>query len=344
MNHSRLAWAAIVSGVVLLVVGAWLAMVPVKPPDSTPTLTTPVIPTHTSTAAPTSAPSATPTPTSTATPTPTSTATPTPVPLSFDGDQAYLRVLEQCDFGARPTGSDSNRLVGDYVIAMVKELGWSASVQEFTYRGVPGRNIVARKGRGPLVILGAHYDTRPFADRDPPETQDQHIVGANDGGSGVAVLLELARVLDMDRVPYEVRLLFFDAEDRGRLDGWPYAVGAEEYAKAIDRAPKYVIVVDMVGDDDQAFYWDGNSDPELNAQIWDLAARLGYDQVFIPEVRWNMIDDHLPFVQRGWKAIDIIDFEYPYWHTTQDTVDKVSAESLGRIGHVLEVFLETATE
>jgi Zn-dependent M28 family amino/carboxypeptidase len=272
---------------------------------------------------------------------PIATLTPTPGPLSFEAKQAYMRVLEQCGFGPRPTGSINNRLLGDYLVATLEGYGWLVEVQEFTHQDVPVRNVIARKGKGPVVILGAHYDTRPFADYDPLETQGQYILGANDGGSGVAVLLELARVLDMDQVPYEVRLAFFDAEDRGHLDGWPFSVGAQQYAAALDVTPEYVIVVDMVGDQNQVLYWEGQSDRELSAQIWTVAAELGYEQFFVPEVRWQIIDDHVPFVQRGWRAIDIIDFEYPYWHTTQDTADKVSAESLGRIGHVLEVFLES---
>ena len=96
----------------------------------------------------------------------------------------------------------------------------------------------------------------------------------------------------------------------------------------------------IVGDQDQRLYWEGYSDPDLNRAIWELAAELGYGEQFVPQVRWQIIDDHLPFVDRGWTAIDVIDFEYAYWHTTQDTADKVSAESLARIGTVLEVFLE----
>ena len=289
------------------------------------------------------------TPTQTPTASPTPTHTPTPAPLTFDGDMAYTRVLEQCGFGPRPPGTANNQLLGEYLIHYLGEFGWTTEVQAFTYQDVPVRNIVAHKGQGPrsgnrFVILGAHYDTRPYADYDPPETRGQYILGANDGGSGVAVLLELARVLDMDRVPYQVRLVFFDAEDSGNLNGWPFSVGAREYAQSLDAEPAFVIVVDMVGDANQTFYWESNSDQELNAQIWELAADLGYGPFFIPQVRWNIIDDHLPFVQRGWKAMDIIDFEYPYWHTTQDTADKVSAESLTRVGRVLEVFLEEAAE
>jgi len=249
-------------------------------------------------------------------------------------------VLEQCGFGPRPSGSTNLRLLGDHILHLLEEYGWATEEQEFVYRGVELRNLVASKGSGPLVILGAHYDTRPYADQDPAETREQHILGANDGGSGVAVLLELARVLGVDQVPYQVRLVFFDAEDRGRLEGWPFSVGAEQYAEELDQDPEFVVVVDMVGDQDQRLYWEGNSDPGLCQELWQLAAELGYQEQFIPQVRWNIIDDHLPFVDRGWKAIDIIDFEYPYWHTTQDTADKVSAESLARIGTVLKVFLE----
>jgi hypothetical protein len=139
-------------------------------------------------------------------------------------------------------------------------------------------------------------------------------------------------------------MLFFDAEDRGNLDGWPFSVGAEQYAKALEEEPVFVIVVDMVGDQDQRLYWEGNSDPGLNKELWQVAHDLGYVEQFIPQVRWQITDDHIPFIDRGWTAIDVIDFEYPYWHTTQDTADKVSAESLARIGTVLEVFLEQRLE
>jgi len=249
-------------------------------------------------------------------------------------------LLEQCGFGPRPPGSTNLRLLGDHILQVLEGYGWATEGQEFVYDEVPLRNLVANKGSGPLVILGAHYDTRPLADHDPPETQVQHILGANDGGSGAAVLLELARVLDVERVPYHVRLVFFDAEDSGHLHDWPFSVGAKQYAEELGEDPEYVIVVDMVGDQDQRFYWEGYSDLALNQEIWRVAAELGYAQQFIPQVRWQIVDDHLPFIDRGWTAIDVIDFEYPYWHTTQDTADKVSAESLYRIGRVLEVFLE----
>ena len=257
--------------------------------------------------------------------------------LTFDGETAYAHVVTQCDFGPRPTGSPANRAVGDYIISALEEAGWEVETQEFTYRGTPVRNIVGRTGEGPVVILGAHYDTRRQADQEDPT---QPVLGANDGASGVAVLLELARVLDLSRVHRQVWLAFFDAEDNGQLDGWEWCVGSSYMADHLEVVPEAVVVVDMVGDADQQLYLEGNSDPALQRELWEIAATLGYTETFRSEYRWTMYDDHIPFARRGIPAVDIIDFDYPYWHTTQDTPDKVSPESLERVGRVLEVWLE----
>jgi glutaminyl-peptide cyclotransferase len=261
------------------------------------------------------------------------------VQQTFDGQRAYQHVIAQCDLGPRPTGSAAGWATGDYIIAELEELGWVVTSQEFTYKGIKGRNIVGQQGRGPIVILGAHYDTRPYADYDPVD-KNQPILGANDGASGVAVLLELARSLDENKVQNEVWLVFFDAEDRGKLDGWPFSVGAEFFADALENTPEYVVVVDMIGDTDQNIFFEHNSNPALQEQIWAIAAGLGYQEYFIPEYKWSIIDDHTPFAKRGIHAVDIIDFDYPHWHTIQDTPDKVSPESLRRVGRVLEELLE----
>ena len=264
---------------------------------------------------------------------------PSSVQQTFDGQRAYQHVLAQCDLGPRPTGSAAGWATGDYIIAELEELGWAVTSQEFTYKGVKGRNIVGRQGRGPIVILGAHYDTRPYADYDPVD-KNQPILGANDGASGVAVLLELACSLDESKLQNEVWLVFFDAEDRGNLDGWPFSVGAEFFARELEEAPEYVVVVDMIGDTDQSIFFEHNSDPALQKQIWAVAAGLGYQEYFVSEYKWSIIDDHMPFAKSGLQAVDIIDFDYPHWHTTQDTPDKVSSESLERVGRVLEKMLE----
>jgi glutaminyl-peptide cyclotransferase len=249
-------------------------------------------------------------------------------------------VEAQMAFGPRPTGSEASRRTTDYILARLTDAGWDTETRPFVYREVEGRNLLGRGGAGEHVfLLGAHYDTRRRADHDP-DTPDQPVPGANDGASGVAVLLELARVLDLAAVDGEVWLAFFDAEDNGRLDGWDWIVGSRDFAARLEVTPEYVIVVDMIGDADQDIYLEGNSDPVLQAHLWAIAADLGYLDYFIPEVRHSMLDDHTPFLEKGIPAVDIIDFDYAFWHTTQDTTDKVSPASLERVGRVLETFLE----
>jgi len=241
-------------------------------------------------------------------------------------------------------GSAANRTTGDYIIQTLRTYGWEAETQEFGYQSVPVRNVVGRQGRGAtgalkVGILGAHYDTRRLADRDPNDPT-QPVPGGNDGASGVAILLELARVWSGAELPWDVRLAFFDAEDNGHIDGWPWSVGATHMAENLDVTPAWVIVVDMVGDADQQFYYERNSDPALMERLWGIAADLGYADHFIPRYKWTITDDHIPFVQQGIPAVDLIDFDYPYWHTTQDTCDKVTPESLERVGRVLQRFVE----
>ncbi len=292
-----------------------------------------------------------PTPTSVVEPSPTATAPstpePTPVPTptasagKFDGQRALQHVQAQMSIGPRPTGSDAGRKTGDYIVAQLREQGWQVEEQEFVYLGVPGRNIIGKAGEGPVAVIGAHYDTRRLADNDPdPSLRTAPVPGANDGASGVAVLLELARTLDKERLRNEVWLTFFDAEDNGRLDGWDFIAGSTEMAGRLTVKPEMVVIADMIGDRDQQIYKEQNSNPELVAKIWDIAARLGYAEVFLPTAKWAMLDDHTPFLQKGIPAVDLIDFDYPYWHTTQDTADKIAPESLERVGRVLQVLLE----
>ena len=262
---------------------------------------------------------------------------PQPEKRSFDGERAYQYALDQCDIGPRLPGSEAGWATGDYILGKLAEFGWDTAAQEFEYRGVRLRNIVGKRGQGPVVIIGAHYDTRPVADRDP-EHPTEPIVGGNDGASGVAVLLELAAVLAQHELPYEVWLVFFDGEDSGNLGGWPFCVGSSYMAQNLAVGPLWVIVVDMVGDRDQQFYYEGKSDPVLSEQLWDIAEDLGYPQ-FVPEPGRSINDDHVPFVNLGIRAVDIIDFDYPYWHTLGDTCDKLSADSLERVGRVLEELL-----
>jgi len=265
-----------------------------------------------------------------------------PSNMNFDGKQAYRDVLAQMEFGARITGTEGNRKCGDYIADQLRQAGWSVEFQNFTYRGTQARNVIGRAnlGKGPIIILGAHYDTRRWTDQDPAHPRDP-VPGANDGASGVAVLLELARAINLGKVQHEIWLTFFDAEDNGGIDGWDWIVGSTYMASSLSVQPQAMILLDMIGDTDQKIYFDGNSDPALSQKVWTIAAELGYGDHFISQVKYTMIDDHIPFAQRGIPSVDIIDFDYPYWHTAADTADKVSPDSLERVGHTLQVFLET---
>ena len=264
---------------------------------------------------------------------------PEPAPVFFDGDRAYTDVQTQVAFGPRIPGSDGHAQVQAWMREELLKAGWQVEIQESVAMGHPVQNIVAKRGdESPQIILGAHYDTRMFADNDPDPTKlSEPVLGANDGASGVAVLLELARALPNDTVP--VWLVFFDTEDNGNIDGWDWILGSREFVKNNTMQPNAVVIVDMIGDADLNIYKERNSDPEITNEIWAIADRLGYGQVFIPEYKYSMLDDHTPFLQAGIPAIDIIDFDYPYWHTLQDTPDKVSAESLQAVGETLRTWI-----
>ena len=262
--------------------------------------------------------------------------------MVFDGERAYRDVTVQMEFGPRITGTEGNRKCADYIAEQLKQTGWSIEFQDFTYRDTQVRNVIGRAnvGKGPVIIVGAHYDTRHWADQDRAHPRDP-VPGANDGASGVAILLELGRVLNLTRVHHEIWLTFFDAEDNGGINGWDWIVGSSYMASGLSVRPESMILVDMVGDIDQQIYFDGNSDRALSQRIWTIAAQLGYGDYFIPQVRYTMMDDHVPFLGRGIPSIDVIDFDYQYWHTVADTADKVSPDSLERVGDTLQVFLET---
>ena len=270
---------------------------------------------------------------------PTLTVFPTLISPSFEGERAYADVLTQVSFGARVPGSDGHTKIQEWIQAELESAGWQVEIQTSESLGHPIENLVAyRSAESPQIILGAHYDTRMFADSDPDPAQHTNFVpGANDGASGVAVLLELARTLPQESVP--VWLVFFDAEDNGRIEGWDWILGSREFVKNNPVQPRAVIIVDMIGDADLNIYKERNSNPDLTDEIWTVAKELGYDNKFIPEYKHSMIDDHTPFIEAGIPAVDIIDFDYPYWHTVQDTPDKVSAESLSAVGETLYVWI-----
>ena len=259
---------------------------------------------------------------------------------SFDGERALADASYQMSLGPRVAGSTAHDKVVAWLQTELKAAGWQVEIQEAEMMGHPIKNVVAKRGAGsPWVILGAHYDSRMAADHDPdPNLRNDPVPGANDGASGVAVLLELARTLPAD-LPKQVWLVFFDAEDNGDLPGWDWILGSRAFVASLTGHPDAAVVVDMVGDANLDIYEEKNSDPGLTSQIWDQAAKAGYSSKFIAVPRFAMLDDHTPFLQVGIPAVDIIDFNYPYWHTTADTMDKISADSLQVVGRTLSNWL-----
>jgi glutaminyl-peptide cyclotransferase len=258
-----------------------------------------------------------------------------PDSVSFDGSRAYADVQTQVDFGPRIVETKGHDQIREWIRSELESAGWVVEVQQTERMGHPIHNIIAKRStEAPQIILGAHYDTRMFADHDPmPGNQARPVPGANDGASGVAVLLELARSLPNDTVP--LWLVFFDAEDNGNIEGWDWILGSSAFAEEITVKPRAVVVVDMIGDADLNIHLEKNSDAAIRAEIWSTAEKLGYADKFINKEKFSMLDDHTPFLGAGIPAVDIIDFDYPYWHTTQDTPDKVSAESLQAVGDTL---------
>jgi hypothetical protein len=198
-----------------------------------------------------------------------------PGPIAFNAQRSYQDIALQLSFGPRTPGSEAHETQLNWMEAEISSNGWQVERQETESLGHTITNLIAKSGQGSTVLLlGAHYDSRLMADRDSdPNNHSLPVPGANDGASGVAVLMELSRII-----------------------------------------PK---------------------DLELSNSIWQQAEQLGYSDTFISDVKFNILDDHIPFRELGIPAVDIIDIEYTYWHTIEDTLVNVSSESLQIVGDTL---------
>jgi Zn-dependent M28 family amino/carboxypeptidase len=204
------------------------------------------------------------------------------------------------------------------------------------------RNVLGRFNLGAptRILFLAHWDTRPKADGPKSSDPNAPVPGANDGGSGVAVLLAIADALRALPPTTGVDLLLVDGEDYGIFaEKDDVLVGSKYFADhpPDGPTPRYAILFDLVGDLNQRFPKEGNSligAPDVVKEVWDAARQIGYGHVFVNATGQAIIDDHVPLQQAGIPAINIIDFDYPYWHTPEDTIDKISAASLQTVGEV----------
>jgi len=273
---------------------------------------------------------------------------------NFDKGNAFRYLVEQCEFGPRNPGSNGYKQCLDYLQNTLSGFADTVLLQSFVLDDLVNEksydltNIIARfkVGAPQQLLIGAHWDTRPWADEDPDtEKRNNPIIGANDGASGVAVILELARILNASPPPIGITLVLFDGEDMGR-SGTPksYAQGSLAFAKDLPiEKPDEAIILDMIGDAElhipiERYSYQQNR--QLVKKLWGLAKVLSLD-AFESRIEYSIYDDHVPlWAEAKIPAVDIIDFNYPnsytnYWHTTQDLPEHCSAESLGQVGTLL---------
>ena len=267
----------------------------------------------------------------------------------FDGQTAFTYVQKQMSFGVRIPNTAGHKQEGDWLLAELRARADTLIVQEIAHLTAKRdtlrlRNFFARfqPAATERVLFLAHWDTRPHADQSQNLGQQRlPVPGANDGASGVGVLLGVADALKRRAPQIGVDLLFVDGEDYGDFaaDTGDVLIGSRYFAahQPAGYQPLFAVLFDMVGDKDLQIYQEGNSvafAPEVVQRVWRAAADLGYDRYFVPNVRHTLTDDHVALQKAGIHAIDVVDFDYPYWHTTDDTIDKVSAASLQIVGDV----------
>ncbi len=269
----------------------------------------------------------------------------------FNGQKALTHLEKQVSFGPRVPGSPESAQCRTYYYQHFQEVGINIDSQVFDFfdsyskTNIRMTNVIAsyrmpEDNDEPSILLMAHYDCRPRTDYAADTTlYNQPIDGANDGASGVAVLMEIASQMKITPPPCNVDIVLFDGEDWGKVgDKQYYLIGSRQFARTNVRDKyRFGILLDMIGDKDQQIYREVFSDlyaREINDMVFGTAKRLGLN-TFIDSVKYNITDDHLSLNGSGVPSIDLIDFDYPYWHTEFDTPDKCSAESLENVGKLI---------
>ena len=272
----------------------------------------------------------------------------------FSGERAFQHLEKQCSFGPRNPGSEGYKKCLKYLMQELQSTADTVWTQPFTYND-PHRgdtynlqNIIAQfnPNAKKQILFGAHWDTRPWSDKElDVKDQNNPLIGANDGASGVAVLLEIAHILKVNPSETGVIIIFFDGEDLGMAgENRSYAQGSQYFSQNLPfPKPDHAIILDMVGDQHLHFpieRFSYSHAPQLVRKIWKLANKLNLP-AFDQSLGYTIYDDHVPLWENAnIPAINIIDFDYPheydnYWHTLEDTPDKCSAGSLEQVGILL---------
>jgi hypothetical protein len=274
---------------------------------------------------------------------------------TFNGSRAFGDLQAQVAFGPRVPGTEGHARQLDWMVEQLSPLADTVFLDEFEYVTTGGEaliltNVIARFGveTDRRLLLLTHWDTRPKADQSrDDDDREEPVPGANDGASGTAVLLELARVFAEQAPPGGVDLLFSDGEDYGPTTADMF-LGAAHYAAGRGAAdpPNLAVLLDMVGDADPLFAVEAYSleaAPQLVQRVWGIAADLGYRRYFPLDKTARVVDDHLKLIDVGIPTIDIIDFDYGpsngLWHTPDDTPDNTSAQTLLMVGDVVAEFV-----
>lgn len=274
----------------------------------------------------------------------------------FDGAAAYGYAGAQVAFGPRVPGTPAAKAAGDWIIAAMRKRADQVVVQSFDYKTaagkvIPMRNILARfrPELADRILYLTHWDSRPVStgrccspEASTEAERNLPVPGANDGASGVGMFIALGDLLKKTKPNVGVDLLFTDGEDYGDF-GPPEVdvlIGAKYFAAHLPSPgyrPLFGVLWDMIGDRDLRIPQEGYSvsrAPEVVQRVWDVAADLGYTGIFVNENQGGITDDHIPLLDAGLRVIDVIDLNYPPHHTPQDTMDKISARSLGIVGDV----------
>jgi hypothetical protein len=275
----------------------------------------------------------------------------------FDGSLALAAVQAQLDFGPRVPGTEEHEACAGWLLGEFARYADSAFADRWVHVTTAGDSLplanihaVFNPSATRRALLCAHWDTRPIADHDPnPINIGRPIPGANDGGSGVGVLLELARVLSEAPPEVGVDIVLFDGEDYGDFNSLnDVLLGSQRFAANNKRyRPRLGVLLDMVGDANARFPYEGHSWDSFRQDVqlvWDTAAELGYGSIFVRQSGGYVIDDHIPLNEAGIRCIDVIQMGLPYWHTQGDTIDKLSASSLEAVGRTMAEVIRKLAE